>query len=251
MEPLYVMLVGKPVANHIYFGKKKMEVSKKQILHTHYIFYRNLKPYYKRCFEHRVEMILKEYIIEGRGGFVVTDEVKYILAGNFVRLTFGMNYYLIDSLKWILIYPEQYQSSITGEIYEGDYSPRHKTVAFSWKKFMEGIQIDNNNIDLGIHEFGHAVYFSLSRQGSGQISRSFIFMKQFETIDKMLQDDNYFNHLRNSDYFRQYAFVNRVEFISVILECFFETPQIFRQKFPELYSKVKKMISYREGWFQY
>ncbi len=228
-----------------------MESSKQQILSRHYVFYRNLKPFYQRAFEHRVEMFIAEYKFEGREGFEVTDEVKYIIAGNFVRLTFGMNYYLIDSLKYIIVYPDSYTSPITGEIYEGDYSPRHKTIAFSWKKFMEGIQIDNNNIDLGIHEFGHAVYFSLSRQGTGQISRSFIFMKQFENIDAMLENEEYFNRLKSSDYFRQYAFVNRVEFISVILECFFETPHLFRQKFPELYSKVKKMISYRETWFQY
>lgn len=249
-EPALVMLMGRPVANHVYIRKKEMETQYRDLIAQHYIFYRKLTTFYKKAFEHRVEMFLAEYQFEGRGEFVMTNDVRYIIAANYVRLTFGMNYYLIDSLQYILVYPDAYRSPITGEWYEGDYGPAYRTVAFSWKKFMEGIAVDNNNIDLGIHEFAHAVYFSLSRQGTGQISRSFIFMKQFEDIDLMLEDKKYFDQLKNSDYFRQYAFVSRIEFISVILECFFETPEIFRHRFPELYKKVKNMISYREGWFQ-
>jgi Mlc titration factor MtfA (ptsG expression regulator) len=47
-----------------------------------------------------------------------------------------------------------------------------------------------------------------------------------------------------SSYFRDYAYLNSVEFIAVILEHFFETPSEFEARFPELYGKVKKMINF-------
>ena len=45
-------------------------------------------------------------------------------------------------------------------------------------------------------------------------------------------------------------FTNVDEFTSVILEHFFETPDQLRIVFPELYDIVKKMINYRQDWFQ-
>jgi Mlc titration factor MtfA (ptsG expression regulator) len=49
------------------------------------------------------------------------------------------------------------------------------------------------------------------------------------------------------NYFRLYAYTNQYEFIAVILEYFFETPREFKQKLPELYGMVKKMINFKES----
>jgi Mlc titration factor MtfA (ptsG expression regulator) len=49
-----------------------------------------------------------------------------------------------------------------------------------------------------------------------------------------------------SNYFRFYAYTNQVEFLAVILEHFFETPQVFKKEFPELYSNVRDMINFKD-----
>jgi Mlc titration factor MtfA (ptsG expression regulator) len=35
-------------------------------------------------------------------------------------------------------------------------------------------------------------------------------------------------------------------FLAVILEHFFETPQVFKKEFPELYSNVRDMINFKD-----
>jgi Mlc titration factor MtfA (ptsG expression regulator) len=37
-----------------------------------------------------------------------------------------------------------------------------------------------------------------------------------------------------------------VEFLAVILEHFFETPQVFKKEFPVLYGNVSDMINFKE-----
>jgi Mlc titration factor MtfA (ptsG expression regulator) len=46
-----------------------------------------------------------------------------------------------------------------------------------------------------------------------------------------------------SNYFRVYAFTNQFEFLTVILENFFETPLEFEKQFQDLYAKVALMLN--------
>ncbi len=55
-----------------------------------------------------------------------------------------------------------------------------------------------------------------------------------------------YNRLLQSNYFRIYAYTNEFEFVAVILEHFFETPERFKEEFPHLYEKVKVMINFTE-----
>ena len=51
------------------------------------------------------------------------------------------------------------------------------------------------------------------------------------------------HRLIDSNYFRIYAYTNQFEFISVIIEHYFETPEKFKIEFLELYSNVSKMLN--------
>ena len=52
-----------------------------------------------------------------------------------------------------------------------------------------------------------------------------------------------------SGFLRDYAYENQFEFVAVLLEHFFESPQEFKTKFPEMYTKVKQMINFNETRF--
>ncbi len=49
--------------------------------------------------------------------------------------------------------------------------------------------------------------------------------------------------LVNSDYFRIYAYTNHFEFLAVIIEHYFESPEKFKTEFPKLYSNVREMLN--------
>lgn len=52
--------------------------------------------------------------------------------------------------------------------------------------------------------------------------------------------------LRSKGYFRLYAYQNQFEFLAVILEHFFETPQQFKKEHLELFGIVKNMLNFKE-----
>ena len=65
-----------------------------------------------------------------------------------------------------------------------------------------------------------------------------------ELIDLISKEEGLREELIKTRYFRDYAYTNQFEFLSVIVETFIETPKEFRQRFPGLYSQVKQMLNY-------
>ena len=55
--------------------------------------------------------------------------------------------------------------------------------------------------------------------------------------------------LIDSGFLRDYAYENQFEFVAVLLEYFFESPQEFKAKFPSIFLRVKHMINYNEKCF--
>ncbi len=56
--------------------------------------------------------------------------------------------------------------------------------------------------------------------------------------------------LVDSGFLRDYAYENQFEFVAVLLEYFFESPQEFKTKFPSIFLKVKQIINYNENYFK-
>ncbi|WP_418264159.1 zinc-dependent peptidase [Flavobacterium faecale] len=57
--------------------------------------------------------------------------------------------------------------------------------------------------------------------------------------------------MNSKRYFQLYAYSNPFEFLAVILEHFFETPQMFKKQHPELFASVSRMINTGEKYFSY
>lgn len=236
---------------HYHFFPKKLSEPQKNIIQQNYSFYRRLKPDFQKSFDNRVAVFLEQYKIIGRQGVEVDEEKKILIASCYTQLTFGMYTYLIESFKTILLYPDYYFSNITKDNHLGEFNPHLKIIVFSWKHFWEGIKVDDNNYNLGIHEFSHAILSSSKMKNfRSQTVAENDFEIGYRKILDILKDREFYTQLYHSEYFREYAFTNNSEFISVILEHFFETPHEFSSKFPELFEIVKEMINYREEWFQ-
>ena len=116
-----------------------------------------------------------------------------------------------------------------------------RALVFSWKHFLEGFASDRDNINLAVHEWVHVIQFNSKKEHD--ISAS-IFDDTSKELVKLLLYDNIRQRLEDTKYFREYAFTNEFEFVAVLVEYFIESPIEFRQKFPEFYAKVKKMLNY-------
>lgn len=247
IEPLYVLVFNKPVYIHWYPFGQKLTAPQRSILEKEFVFYGKLSDKRKRFFEFRVAAFISKYKFIGKEGFVITDQVKVLVSATFVMLTFGMRYYLIKVFNKIIIYPEAYFSTINKEFHKGEFNPGVKAVVFSWKDFKEGFQFENDNINLGLHEFAHALYFHGLK---AKDQSSVVFADAYVKIQEYLVQPKVLDHLIASNYLRIYAYTSQAEFFAVVLEHFFETPQLFKQEFPELYNNIRSMINFEESDLQ-
>lgn len=243
VEPTYVYIFNKPLYIHWYPFPRKLSLSQKEILEQEFVFYQKLSDKRKKYFEYRVASFIYKYHFNGMADIIITDQIKVLVASTAVMLTFGMRRYLIDAFETIEIYPKVYFSTITQEFHKGEFNPQLKTLGFSWEDFLQGFQLETDNVNLGLHEFAHAVHFHglKSRDQS-----SIVFSDGYVNIQHYLVRPNVLKLLVASNYFRIYAYTNQIEFLAVVLEHFFETPQAFKKEFPELFEKVRLMINYNE-----
>ena len=234
-EENFGLLYNKPFYVHFYPNKKSLTINQLAILKNQFVFYSSLSDNKKKYFEHRVATFIKHFQFIGKDNFVITDEVKVLIAATSVMLTFGMRNYLYTVIDTIFVYPTQYYSSFTNTNHKGEFNPTMRAIVFSWDNFVAGFEITNDNFNLGIHEFAHVLHFHGLKSDDAS---AIIFSRIYSQIQKEVNFQPNKDKLLSSTYFRIYAYTNQFEFLAVILEHYFETPQLFQLEFPQLYKKV-------------
>ena len=96
LEPAYMLVFNKPIYIYWYPLPKKLQPNQKQILATEFPFFKKLSKKKQNYFEHRVKTVVNHYQFVGNDGVEVTNEMKIIIAGTYVMLTFGMRHYLVS-----------------------------------------------------------------------------------------------------------------------------------------------------------
>lgn len=231
----------KPIYVHLYIRKSDLPKSKEQIIKNHFDFYNHLSFKQKQFFRHRVVKFMNKYQFIPKDNIVITEEMKIIIASTAVKLTFGMRNYLVNVFDKIIVYPKPYYSTVNEAWHKGEFNPRMKAIVFSWEDFMQGIQVGNDNYNLGLHEFTHAIHFHGKK--NDDVS-AYLFTKKFNKIIHFVSQAEVQERLQQTQYLREYAYTNPFEFIAVLMEHFFETPHELQRDFPELYDKVRKMINF-------
>lgn len=242
LDDISIALFDRPLYIHLYFNKKQISDQEAFFLRQNFPFYQKLSPKHKRYFDHRLASFKEEYEIIPRQDFQMDKDVGTLIAGTYVMLTFGMRKYLVNSFDKIIVYPEEYYSTVTEQYHKGEFNPGLKAVVFSWKDFVTGHETSNDNLNLGIHEFSHVIHHHSLKHNDGS---SLSFRKHHSRLFKEINYPPNRKRLIDSDYFRIYAYTNHFEFISVIIEHYFETPEEFKKQFPELFDNVSKMLNHK------
>lgn len=247
IEGFYVDFIAKkPLVRHFYLFTKELTKDEIKILESNFQFYLKLDVKQKKYFRHRVYTFVKSVDFIGKDGVVVDNKMKILIAATAVMLTFGYRNYTINLVNKILIYPKVFYSNLDKNYHKGHFNPSYKAVILSWEDFAHGYKIPDDNLNLGIHEFVHALHLSyLHSKNTNDIS-AHIFTSNLDTLNSYLESNiNYKKNMEVSDYFRSYAFENNFEFIAVVIENFIETPSEFKRLFPEVYMYVKQMLNFQ------
>lgn len=210
----------------------------KDILQKYFRYYQLLSPVNKTKFERKVCNFLYSKRFIPRNIDEVTIEAKVLIAASAVQLTFGLPNIYLQHFDKILVYPNEYYSSITKRYHKGEVNPRFGIIVLSWKNFVEGYSETNDSINLGLHEMAHALRLE-----------NIIHNEEYQFFDEELVNafDDLARHICGdmasyANFFRPYACTNQHEFFSVAIENFFERSAQFKKQIPELYSILTRLL---------
>jgi hypothetical protein len=239
-ENLYASIFNKPLFRH-YFVYKKLSDSKEIILQNQFDFYSKLSVKHKKQFRHRMVQFISKKELIGRDNLVITEQMEVLIAAVACMLSFGRKNYTYTLVDYIIIYPSNFYSTVNQNFHKGEFNPRERALVLSWEDFKIGFEINNDNLNVGIHEFMHAMQLEAKRSRDIDSSR---FTKQFQNILNQLTKKEVKDQLDKSRFFRAYAFTNQYEFMAVLAEYFFESPEDFKAIFPKLYEHTKKLLNF-------
>ncbi|MEE4115898.1 MAG: zinc-dependent peptidase [Marinilabiliaceae bacterium] len=197
-------------------------------------FYKYLGPKSRIKFERRVQQFinLKEFIPRGKD-MLITDEMKALIAGTAVMVGFGHPGIYLSHFKKILLYNNNYYSTITKQYHKGEVNMRGYIV-LSWQAFRDGFIDKKDGINLGIHEMAHALRFENRIMND---EYGFLNPRAIRKFDHIALEEI---ALRNTDpdrssVLRDYSISNKEEFFAVAAELFFEDPLKLLNYSPDLY----------------
>jgi len=209
-------------------------------LQEHSLYYQILPAKEKKRFEKRVQRFinLKQFI--GRDFEQVTDEMKALIAGAAVQLTFGLPGIFLSHFKKILIYPNNYYSTINLKFHKGEVNPKHGIIVLSWHSFVEGFLDHNDSMNLGLHEMAHAL-----RLENNIFNKEFKFLNQEALQLWTTEAEKEIEKSKSSgqSFFRRYAFTDEQEFFAVAVENFFEKPADFSRYNLALYRALARLLN--------
>ena len=209
-----------------------------KILQKHYPFYQKLPATSKKTFENRVARFISMKKFIGESGMMITPQVKALIAAAAVQVSFGLRDFRFLHFDTIIVHPDKFYSKYGNAYHLGETNPRMQSISFSWFHFLKGIAIEDDNLNLGIHEFSHALFLNYL---SGK-KEDWHFDSHYEQWKAEGAQQFFALRENTGDYIREYATTNLMEFFAVVVECFFETPKELLEKHPDIYSSVRKLL---------
>jgi Mlc titration factor MtfA (ptsG expression regulator) len=220
----------------------------REILNKKVLFYSKLSDSEKEVFEKRIRLFLATKTVEPIDT-EVDDEIRLMIASSAIIPTFAFPKYNYPDVHTILIYPgsfdEEFQTTPQEghkEVILGMVGNRslNGTVILSKPDLLKAFDGLPHKENVGIHEFVH-----LLDKEDGII----------DGIPKVLVDNNFvgpwlheikkeMSKIEKGDSdINPYALTNNAEFLAVVSEYFFDNPEKFQKRHPELYGFLSTIFN--------
>lgn len=196
----------------------------------HFVYYNTLDAASKELFVERCLQFVSNKVISGAGEFEADNRVKCLVAASAVQLTLGLGTWDLSYFEEIEIHPTDFDDR-TGTIkYKGETNLQG-LVKLSWESFVKGYQVSDDNLNLGIHEFSHALRLNGIRGHAQDYFVENYFNKWLYIAREAFRD----TQQNKGGIFRKYGGTNLSEFISVCFEHYFESPHEMKERYPLLF----------------
>ncbi|GMN05518.1 zinc-dependent peptidase [Croceitalea sp. MTPC5] len=254
----YVILLGVILLLVVHFYRKAKR-QKVQPFPEHWhgllldnvLYYRNLSKERQTVFQQRMMQFLSEVYIDGVQ-LELQELDKILIAASAVIPVFGFEEWHYTNLSGILLYPDNFNEdlqfsskdklrNIGGIVGNGRFE---KQMILSKKALYHGFKNQSDKNNTGIHEFVHLID-KLDDFTDGIPER---LLEHQYTIPwlKLIHKEMEAINANKSD-IRNYGGTNEVEFFAVAAEYFFERPDLFKRKHPELYKMLVECFRQEPG----
>lgn len=213
-------------------------------LESRVVFYQKLSDKEKQTFKTRMMRFLAEVNIEGVKT-EVTEEDKMLLAASAVIPVFGFGDWRYNNLSGILIYPDnfnddlQFETDSEGRVISGlvGNGQFEKQMILSKRALHQAFSNKTDKHNTPVHEFVHL----LDKMDGDTDGIPEQLLKQeyvLPWVNLMHEEMEAINNDKSD--IRKYGGTKQAEFFAVASEYFFERPDLFKRKHPELYKMLEQ-----------
>lgn len=203
-------------------------------------YYVDLHPKLKKEFILRLHVLLKLLKFTSETRFIVSKEMKTIIASAIVQITFGLKNYAPKMYNTIDIAGSAFKFDNASSPLIGDVDGYSKIISLSWPDVEKGFLIPDDAINLAINQF---TYSLCCEDNENAIFNRFFNDKKFkkwekEAVKKMAELKE-----KTSKLPYPYKGNNTLHLFALCVEIFFEQPNKFQSMLPELYKSLSELLN--------
>ena len=225
-------------------GLQKLEQPLRLLLDTHVTYYHNLSKSERKRFESGVAAFLQYVTIEGVGT-EITDIDRMMIASSAIIPVFGLGNWEYANLTNVILYPDTFDKdyqfegggrTIMGMVGSGYMNGQ---MILSRPSLEKGFSPAAGRENTAIHEFVHLVD---NADGATDGLPEQLMQHGYAApwLSLMHQEMHRIKDGRSD--INPYALTNEAEFLAVASEYFFEKPEQFQLKHPELYEQLGRIF---------
>lgn len=215
-----------------------LEPARKTFLEKNFNYYKALCPRDQQMFGRRVQKFINMKHFEGRNDLVITIEMETLVAAAAIQITFGFPSVYLEHFDRIILYPDEYYSTINDAYHQGEVNSKG-IIVLSWKNLLQGYMQQTDGRNLALHEMAHALKISDVKRPPGY---DFFDPKAVYKFISYAREEMNLIANGESSLFREYAATNDHEFFAVAIENFFERPAEFRDFHREMYESLAALM---------
>jgi len=213
------------------------------ILEETFEFYPRLAPAVRQEFQNKLRIFLAEKAFFGARGLEITDEIRVIVGASAVRLILFLDLFLYESVREIVVYPDDYVHPEDGDVMLGEVY-EFGTVLLSWSAVQDGVQNPHDGTDTAIHEFAHMLDWANGEFDGIPPLGSVAEVKEWERLLGVHLASLQMDRRKQRVVLREDGGDDESEFFAVATESFFEKPKVMRQLLPDLFEALLRFYRY-------
>ncbi len=222
------------------FDEKKTPNLRK-VLRDNFVVYKMLGEKERQSFERRVWRFIKMKDFRAAKSLgKITDEMRVMVAASAVQITYGYPDVYFNHFQTIILFSEEYYSTISNEYHEGEVNAGG-AIVLSWKNFLSGFSNLTDGRNLALHEMAHALRLTNIVDDADY---DFIDRDVMQSFEQLALAEMQKIEKNENSFFRTYGAANLQEFFSVAVECYFEQPAEFRTYNKQLYILLTRILKF-------